>query len=107
MSGSHCAIIRRIAISIGLMYMGCCGVTTEISAICEFSLIRYGDSVVLVTLTATLLAIIVDIEWEISTLAVSVNFSRGVTVPAVFHSDGWSTKALIVSVVLSDFVRVS
>ena len=53
-------------------------------------LMRYGDSVVLVTLTAILLSFIVDIEWEISRLSVSVNFSNGVTVPVVLHFEGWS-----------------
>ena len=66
---------------------------------------KYGDSVVLVTLTAILLSIIVDIEWEISRLAVSVNFSSGVTVPVVFHFDGWSMKAVIVFVVGGGIVR--
>ena len=37
---------------------------------------RYGGSVVLVTLTDILLSFIVDIEWEISRLAVSVDFSK-------------------------------
>ena len=69
-------------------------------------LIRYGDSVVLVTLTATRLSIIVDIEWEISRLAVSVNFCNGVTVPVVFHFDGWSMKAVTVFVVAGGMVRV-
>ena len=68
---------------------------------------RYGDSVVLVTLTAILLSIIVDIEWEISRLAVSVIFSNGVTVPVVFHFDGWSMKAVIVFVVVGGMVRAS
>ena len=68
-------------------------------------LIRYGDSVVLVTLTAIFLSIIVDIEWEISRLAVSVNFSNGVSVPVVFHFDGWSMKAAIVFVVVGGIVR--
>ena len=68
---------------------------------------RYGDSVVLVTLTAILLSIIVDIEWEISRLAVSVNFSNGVTVPVVFLFGGWSMKAVIVSFVVGGMVRAS
>ena len=68
---------------------------------------RYGNSVVLVTLTAIFLSIIVDIEWEISRLAVSVNFSNGVTVPVVFHFDGWSMKAVIVFVVVGVMVRSS
>ena len=66
---------------------------------------RYGDSVVLVTLTAILLSMIVDIEWEISKLAVSVNFSNGVTVPVVFHFEGWSMKAVTVFVVAGGMVR--
>ena len=88
-------IILGIAISTGLMCLDCSGVTTENSAVCVCSLMRYGDSVVLVTLTAILLSIIVDIEWEISKLAVSVNFSNAVTVPVVFHFDGWSMKAVL------------
>ena len=68
---------------------------------------RYGDSVVLVTLTAIFWSIIVDIEWEISRLAVSVNFSNGVTVPVVFHFDGWSMKAVVVFVVVGGIVRAS
>ena len=78
------------------MFLDCFGVNTENSAICVCFLIGYGDSVVLVTLTTILLSIIVDIVWEISKLAVSVNFSNGVTVPVVFHFEGWSTKAVIV-----------
>ena len=105
MSGSSCGIILRIAISTGLMCLDCSGVTTENSAICVCFLIRYGDSVVLVTLTAILLSIIVDIEWEISKLAVSLNFSNGVTVPVVFHFEGWSMKAVTVFVVAGGIVR--
>ena len=62
--------------------------TTDNSAICVCFLTRYGDSVVLVTLTAIRLSIMVDSEWEISKFAVSVNFSIGVTMPVVFHFDG-------------------
>ena len=104
-SGSPCGIILRTAISTGLMCLDCSGVTTENSAICLYFLIRYGDSVVLVTLTAYLLSIIIDIEWENIKLAVSVNFSKGVTVPVVFHFDRWSTKAVIVFVVVGGIVR--
>ena len=68
---------------------------------------RYGDSIVLVTLIAFLLSIVADIEWEISRLAVSVNFSNGVTVPVVFHFDGWSRKAVIVFVVVGGMIKVS
>ena len=89
------------------MCLDCCGVTTANSAICVCFLIRYADSVVLVTLTAILLSIIVDIEWEISRLAVSVNFSNRVTVPVVFHFDGWSMKAVTVFVVAGGIVRSS
>ena len=85
----------------------CSGVTTENSAICLCFLIKYGDYVVLVTLTAFLLSIIVDIEREINKLAVSVNFSNGVTVPVVFHFDGWSMKDVIVFVVFGGMVRAS
>ena len=77
------------------------------SAIYVFILIRYGDSVVLATSTAILLSIIADIDWEIRRLTVSVNFSIGVTVPVVFHSDGWSTKAEIAFVLLGGIVRLS
>ena len=87
------------------MCLDCSGVTTENSAICVCFLMRYGDSVVLVALTAILLSFIVDIEWEISRLDVSVNFSNGVTVPVVFHFDGWSMKAVIVFVVVGGMVR--
>ena len=89
------------------MCLECSGVTTENSAICVCFLMRYGDSVVLVTLTAILLSIIVDIEWEISRLAISVNCSNGVIVPVVFYFDGWSLKAVIVFVVVGGMVRVS
>ena len=89
------------------MCLDCSGVTTENSAICVCFLIRYGESVVLVTLTAILLSIIVNIEWEISKLAVSVNFSNGVTVPVVFHFEGWSMKAVTVFVVVGGIVRAS
>ena len=106
-SGLSCGIILRIAISTGLMRLDCSGVTMENSTICVCFLIRYGDSVVLVTLTAIRLSIIVDIEWEISRLAVSVNFSNGVTVPVVFHFDGWSIKPVIVFVVVCGLVRAS
>ena len=87
------------------MCLDCSGVTAEISAICVFFLIRYDDSVVFVTLTAILLSIIVYIEWELSKVEVFVNFSSGVTVPVVFYSEGWSTKAVIVFVVLCAIAR--
>ena len=68
---------------------------------------EYGNSVVLVTLTATFWLVFVEIEWEISRLAVSVIFSRGVTVFLVFNSDGLSTKAVIFFVVLGCVDRAS
>ena len=77
------------------------------SATCACFLIRYGVSVVLVTLTSILLSVIVDIEREIRKFAVSVNFSNGVTVHVVLHFDGWSTKAVTVFVVVGGIVRVS
>ena len=89
------------------MCLDCSGVTTENPAICVCFLIRYGDSVVLVTLTAIQLSLIVDTEWEVSKLAVSVKFSNCVTVPVLFHFDGWSTEAVIVFVVVGGIVRVS
>ena len=89
------------------MCLDCSGVATENPAICVCFLIRYGDSVVLVTLTAIQLSLIVDTEWEISKLAVSVKFSNGVTVPVLFHFDGWSMEAVIVFVVVGGIVRVS
>ena len=46
--------------------LDCSGVTTEISVICVFFLIKYGDSVLLVTLGAVGLLNMVDIEWDIS-----------------------------------------
>ena len=89
------------------MYLDCSGVTTENSATCVLFLIKCGDSVALVTLTATLLSIIVDLEWEISRLAISVKFSNGITVPVVLYFEGWWTKAVIAFVVLSVIVRAS
>ena len=59
----------------------------ELGHLC-IPLTRYGDSVVLVTVSAILMSIIVGIGWEISKFAVSGNFSNGVTVPMVFLSDG-------------------
>ena len=61
----------------------------------------------LVTRTAVFLSIIVDIDWDISRLAASVNFPTGVTVPVVCHSDGWSTNAVIVFVVIGGTVVLS
>ena len=61
----------------------------------------------LVTLTATFLSIIVDIEWYIIKLAASVNFSTGLTVPVIFHCDMWSTYAVIVFVVICGIVMLS
>ena len=87
------------------MCLDCSGVTTQNSAICVCFLSRCGDSNVLVTLTAILLSNIVDVGWEISKLAVSVNFSNGVRVPVVFHFDRGSTKAVIVLVVVGGMVR--
>ena len=91
----------------GLMCLDCSGVTTENPPMCEFFLIRCGASVVWVTLTAIFLSFFVDIEWEISNFAISVNFSIGVTVPVVFLFDRWSTKAMIVFVVVGGMVRAS
>ena len=100
-------IILKIAISTDLTYSDCSAVTTENSEFCVFFLIRYADSVALVTLTATFLSLIVNIQWEIGRLAVSVNFSNVVTVPVVFLSEGWLTKTVIVFVVLGDIFRAS
>ena len=98
----------RIATSSGLMYLDCPAVTNENSAICILFLISYGDSVVLVTLTAALLSIIVDIELGISRLAVSTKFSNGVTVTVVFYAVGYSIKSVIVVVVDFDgIIRAS
>ena len=93
--------------STGLKNLDCSGVITENSAICVFLLFVWGDSVALVTPTAIFLSIIVGIEWDIMRLAVSVNFSSGVTIPVVFHSDTWSTNAVIVFVVSCGFVLLS
>ena len=89
------------------MCLDCSGATTENSAICVCFSMRYGDSVVLVTLTAILSLNIVNNDWETSRFAVSVNFSSGVTVPVVFHFDGWSMKAVNVFVVVGGMVRAS
>ena len=88
------------------MCFDCSGVALENSAICVFFLIRYGVSVVLVTLTAILLWYIDDIEKEKSKLAHSVNFSNGVTVTVVVHPNVRSTKA-VNFVVLDDYFRAS
>ena len=120
-SGSPCGIILRIAISTGLMCLDCCGVTTENSAKCVCFLMRYGDSVVLVSLTAIRLPIFLMRYGDsvvlvsltairlsiISRLAVSLNFSNGVTVPVVFHLEGSSMKAVTVFVVSGGMVRSS
>ena len=58
----------------------------------------------MVTLTATISSIIVDIEWRDSRKAVFLIFSNGLTVPVVFHSKGWSTKAVIDFVALGTIV---
>ena len=58
------------------MNLDCSAVTTQNSATCVCFLIVYDDSLVFVTLTATFLSIIFDIECEISRLAVSVIFSN-------------------------------
>ena len=89
------------------MCLGCSGVTTEKSEIYVCFLIRYGNSVVMVSLTAIRLSIIVVNEWEISKFAISVNFPNGVTVPVVLQFDGWSTKAVIIFVVIGVTVRAS
>ena len=81
--------------------------TTAKCAFCVCFLIRCGDSVVLVTLTAIFLSIIVDIERTISKLAVSVDFSKVVTVLVVLHFDGWSAKTVIVFRVVGGIVRAS
>ena len=52
----------------------------------------------MLTLTATFLSIIVDNEWDSSRLVASVKLHTGVTVPAVFQSDEWSTIAAMVLV---------
>ena len=51
--------------SAGLLNLDCSGVNTKNSAICVFFLIKYGSSVVLVTLTAVFLSISVEIEWYV------------------------------------------
>ena len=61
----------------------------------------------LVTLNAIFLSITVDIEWKIIRLEASVNFSTGGTVPVVFHSNKWSTNAVIVFVVICVIVMLS
>ena len=76
------------AVSTGLMNLDRSGVTTQNSAICVFFLIKYGDSVVLVILTAVFLSIIVEIEWDFCRLVSSVDFPTAVTVPVVCHYDG-------------------
>ena len=97
--GSPSGIILRIAVSTGLMKLDSSGVPMDGSAICvlfwSYRLIQWC-----VTLTATFLLSMVDNEFQTSRLAVKVNLSIGVTVPLLFLSDGWSTKAAIVFVVM-------
>ena len=80
---------------------------TEKSAICVFLLIVQGDSIRLVTLTAIFLSNTFEIEKDIMRLATSVIFCTGITVPDVFHSHNWSTKAVIflLSLVVSLYCR--
>ena len=106
-SGSLCGITLNISISTGLICLDCSGVTTENSAICVLSSIRYGDSVVLVTLTAILFSIIVYNELDMSKFAVCANLSSAVTVPVVFHSDGWSTRSVVLLVVPDGIIKAS
>ena len=68
-------------------------------------LIKLVDSVVLVSLPATFFSLFVDIDWEFSSIAVSVSFSNGITIPVLFHSDGSSTKAVIVLVAIVGILR--
>ena len=51
--------------------------------------------------------LVVEIEWDISRFAASVNFPTGVKVPVVCHSDGRTTNAVIVFVVISGTVVLS
>ena len=81
--------------------------TTENSAFCVFFLIKYGDTFVLVILTAVFLSIIVEIEGDFGGVADFVNYPTGVTVPVVCHSDGWSTNAVIVFVINGGTVVLS
>ena len=91
--------------STSLMNLDCSWATTENLAICFFFLIQYGNSVVLVTLTAIFLSNIVHFEWDLSVSAI-MTFTTCVTVPVVFHCGGWSTKAMIVFAVIRGIVRV-
>ena len=93
--------------STGLINLDCSGVITKNSAIYVFFLIKNGDFVVLVFLTAVFLSMIVEIELDISRPAAFVNFPTGVTVPAIGHSDGWSTNAVTVFVVIGGTVVLS
>ena len=93
--------------STGSMNLDCSGVTTENSVIYFFFLFQYGDSTVLVTLPAILFSIIVDLEWNFSRIAASINFPTGVTAPAVWHSELCSSNAVIVFVVIGGIVMLS
>ena len=77
----------------------------ELCSPCIF-FIRYGDNLVLLPWLLYSRQLI-DFERENSKLAVSVNFSNGFAVPVVFLSQGWSTKGVIIFVVLSSIVRAS
>ena len=67
----------------------------------------WGDSVVLITLTATFLSNNADIQWDISRLAALVIFSSGVILPVVFYCEEWSKKAVIVFNVTGGIVMAS
>ena len=62
-----------ITMSTGLIYLDCSGGNTENATIYIFFLSEYGDSVVLVTLTAIFLSIIVDIELGITKIFPTVS----------------------------------
>ena len=105
--GSSLVIILKIADSAGLINLDCSRITTESSALCVFILIVSDESIVVVTLTSAFLSNTVDIEWDISKLAVSLILSSGVAAPAVFHSNGWATKTVIIFVAFGGIVRLS
>ena len=59
----------------------------------------------LVNLTAIFFSNIIEIE--INRLAANAKFSSGVTVPVVFHCDGWATTVSIVFVATGGVLRAS
>ena len=73
----------------------------------QYVCFSYLNKVVMFIPTAIFLSIIVQIERYIIRLAASVNFSTGVTIPVLFHSDERPTKTVIAFVVIGGILELS